>query len=127
MSALTPQPIDAEKFAVINTIAQALSWAGTRIDTIDARMLLQHILDVNHAYLLTHAEKPLTKAQAGQFGTLVLKRVSGFPVAYLTGEREFYDQVFRVTQAVLVPRPETELLVDLVLAATTQKKNLPPT
>lgn len=122
MSAVKPHTIDSANLGAIGTVAQALAWAGAQVDAIDARMLLQHVLGVNHAYLITHAEKPLTETQAGQYGALVLQRVSGVPVAYLTGEREFYSRVFRVTQAVLVPRPETELLVDLALATITENR-----
>ena len=104
-----------------DTLARALSWACRKIDAIDARMLLQHVLQVNHAYLITHPEEPVSVLQAATFSTLVLRRESGMPVAYLTGERAFYDQTFKVTPAVLVPRPETELLVDLALETMTEK------
>ncbi|MBX3640938.1 MAG: peptide chain release factor N(5)-glutamine methyltransferase [Nitrosomonas sp.] len=113
---LKQQELDQEKSDVCpGTISRALAWACRRIDTIDARMLLQHVLCVNHAFLLTHLEEPVPASLVEKFTTLVLQRVSGMPVAYLTGERAFYDQIFKVTPAVLVPRPETELLVDLVL------------
>jgi release factor glutamine methyltransferase len=105
----------------MDTLARVLSWAYRKIDAIDARMLLQHVLQVNHAYLITHPEEPVSALQAGAFSTLVLRRESGTPVAYLTGERAFYDQTFKVTPAVLVPRPETELLVDLALETMTEK------
>ncbi len=118
------QSIDQEKSDVcLDTISRALTWACRCIDTIDARMLLQHVLRVNHAFLLTHPEEPLSAALVEKFTTLVLQRVSGMPVAYLTGERAFYDQIFRVTPAVLVPRPETELLVDLVLETITADRS----
>jgi len=97
------------------TIGQALVWASRDIEAVDARILLQHVLNVNHAFILTHAEDALTTVQIEQFGNLVKQRIEGLPVAYLTGERAFYDLVFSVTPAVLVPRPETELLVDLSL------------
>lgn len=99
----------------MDTIARVLAWACRKIEATDARMLLQHVLRVNHAYLLTRAEEPVSALQTAAFRALVLQRVSGMPVAYLTGERAFYDQIFKVTPAVLVPRPETELLVDLAL------------
>jgi release factor glutamine methyltransferase len=86
------------------------------IDDIDARMLLQHVLDVGHAHLIAHPAQQLTAAQAQTFRLLAAQRAQGEPVAYLTGKREFYSLDFTVTPAVLVPRPETELLVDLSLA-----------
>ncbi|MDR4517563.1 MAG: peptide chain release factor N(5)-glutamine methyltransferase [Nitrosomonas sp.] len=98
------------------TISQALDWSYQQIEPVDARLLLQHVLQVNHAYLLTHADNLLDAELAEKFFRLVLQRVSGVPVAYLTGVREFYDLVFKVTPAVLIPRPETELLVEMALA-----------
>ena len=98
------------------TISQALDWAYLEIEYIDARMLLQHVMQQNQAYLLTHADDLLCSDHVESFSKLVLERVKGVPTAYLTGIREFYDQFFRVTPAVLIPRPETELLVDQALA-----------
>lgn len=78
-------------------------------------MLLQHTLGVNHAFLLTYPDHELTPCQADQFQQLVMQRRNGMPVAYLTGKRAFYDLIFKVTKSVLIPRPETELLVELAL------------
>ena len=98
------------------TISQALDWSCQQIELVDARVLLQHVLQVNYAYLLTHADDLLDAELVERFFRLVLQRLNGVPVAYLTGVREFYDLVFKVTSAVLIPRPETELLVEMVLA-----------
>ena len=98
------------------TIFEALGQARRNIADIDARMLLQYILDANHAYLLAHPEQKLTAEQTQAFYLLTDRRALGEPVAYLTGTREFYSLEFNVTPAVLVPRPETELLIDLALA-----------
>ncbi|WON75113.1 peptide chain release factor N(5)-glutamine methyltransferase [Nitrosospira sp. Is2] len=97
------------------TIREALDQARRDIDDIDARMLLQHVLDVGHAHLIAHPARRLTARQAQSFRLLVARRVLGEPVAYLIGKREFYSLSFTVTPAVLIPRPETELLVDLSL------------
>jgi release factor glutamine methyltransferase len=121
---LKRQVIHQEKIDLcMDTLSQALVWACRKIDVVDARMLLQHVLQVNHAYLLTHPEEPITALQAAAFGALVLRRANGMPVAYLTGERAFYDRIFKVTPAVLVPRPETELLIDLALEAMTEDRS----
>jgi release factor glutamine methyltransferase len=98
------------------TIFEALGQARQNIADIDARMLLQYVLNVNHAYLLAHPEQKLTTEQAQAFYLLTARRALGEPVAYLTGRREFYNLEFNVTPAVLIPRPETELLIDLALA-----------
>ncbi len=98
------------------TIRDALRRSNRDIDDIDARILLQYVLDVSHAYLIAHAEQALDSKQAQSFRRLMERRVRGEPVAYLTGKREFYGLGFTVSPAVLIPRPETELLVDLALA-----------
>lgn len=95
-------------------IAQALQRSG--VDAIDARVLLRAVLGVNDAYLIAHAGVALDALQSAQFRALAARRAAGEPVAYIVGEREFYGHVFKVTPAVLIPRPETELLVELALA-----------
>lgn len=76
---------------------------------------MQSVLEVSHAYLLTHYDDVLSVLHAQKFTELVLQRAKGVPVAYLTGVREFYDSMFKVSPAVLIPRPETELLVEIAL------------
>lgn len=97
------------------TILQALRQACRDIDDTDARMLLQNVLNVSHAHLVARPEHELTPEQAQFFRLLTARRVHGEPVAYLVGKREFYSLDFKITPAVLIPRPETELLVDLAL------------
>ncbi|MBL0010522.1 MAG: peptide chain release factor N(5)-glutamine methyltransferase [Nitrosomonas sp.] len=97
------------------TITQALTTACREIDRVDARLLLQHVLGVDHAFLLTYPDQVLTSQQTDKFSRLVKQRIDGIPVAYLIGKRDFYDLTFKVTEAVLIPRPETELLVELAL------------
>jgi len=96
-----------------HTLGSTLHAARQRIDETDARVLLCHVIDHSSAYLLAHPELELDESAAGRFAALVEQRAAGEPVAYLTGEREFYGRTFNVTPAVLIPRPETELLVDL--------------
>lgn len=97
------------------TIAQALATACRSIEPVDARLLLEYVLQTNYAFLLTHPEQLLTGQQSATFSQLIQERAKGLPVAYLTGERPFYDLTFQVTNAVLIPRPETELLVEWAL------------
>lgn len=96
------------------TILEALNQAR-HFGDIDARMLLQTALNVSHSYLIAHPRQELTPRQAQSFRALARRRARGEPVAYLIGKREFYSLEFTVTPAVLIPRPETELLVDLAL------------
>jgi release factor glutamine methyltransferase len=86
-----------------------------KIDPIDSRALLRAALGVSNTQLVAHPEQPLTDQQRTRFLAWLERRRAGEPVAYLTGEREFYSLDFKVTPAVLIPRPETELLVELAL------------
>ena len=97
------------------TIVKALSEARTSIDLVDARILLSHALQTSKEYLAAHPDRPLTADEAGRFRALVGRRVEGEPIAYLIGTREFYGRPFEVTPTTLIPRPETELLVELAL------------
>lgn len=97
-------------------IAGALAWARARVDLMDARVLLCHVLQCSAARLAAWPEARVDAADWAAFGTLVERRMAGEPIAYLVGEREFFGRAFLVTPAVLIPRPETELLVELALA-----------
>lgn len=99
-----------------DTIAQVLQGARRHIDGIDARLLLQHVLNVSAVFLAAYPDYQLKPRQIDSFQQLITKRIAGEPVAYLIGEREFFDLTFKVTPAVLIPRPETELLVELALS-----------
>jgi len=94
-------------------IAEALRSAD--IDPADARVLLRTAMRVSDAHLAAHPEQELTGTQQAGYRAWVERRRAGEPVAYLTGEREFYSLAFNVTPAVLIPRPETELLVEAAL------------
>lgn len=97
------------------TIREALDAAQQATSRIEARVLLREVLHQSDAYLLTHDDELLTAGQAQQYVSLVVRRVAGEPIAYITGCREFHGREFKVTPAVLIPRPETELLVELAL------------
>lgn len=97
------------------TIAAALSEAQHAIGRLEARVLLRHVLQCDDAWLIAHDDQQLTAQQTAAYGALIARRAAGEPVAYLTGSREFYGREFAVTPAVLIPRPETELLVELAL------------
>lgn len=79
-------------------------------------MLLGHVLERNRAWLIAHADDALAPEQADAFFALARRRREGEPVAYLTGAREFWGLSLRVSSAVLIPRPETETLVEVALA-----------
>ncbi|MBI3043615.1 MAG: peptide chain release factor N(5)-glutamine methyltransferase [Betaproteobacteria bacterium] len=95
------------------SIAELLRAAG--IALVDARALLRAALGVDDAYLAAHSERVPGAEECERYSGLLERRCAGEPVAYLTGEREFYSLAFKVTPAVLIPRPETELLVEIAL------------
>ncbi len=97
------------------TLGEALKRAEERIGATDARVLMCHAVARNAAYLIAHPEVQLRAGEHSTFDSLVERRAQGEPVAYLTGEREFYGRPYKVTPSVLIPRSETELLVDLAL------------
>jgi len=82
---------------------------------LDAQVLLSHVLHVERSTLYAYPERALTSEQEQRYFSLVQRRAQGAPVAYLTGHKEFYDLDFLVDERVLIPRPETELLVEAAL------------
>ena len=82
---------------------------------LDAEVLLAHLLGVDRVYLIAHGDDSLPESISHSYTTWIARRASGEPVAYICGEKEFFGLTFGLNQAVLVPRPETELLVELAL------------
>lgn len=96
-------------------LAEALALTP-REARLEAQVLFAHGLGVDRAWLIGHDRDRLSSAEIGAVEALLKRRLAGEPVAYLLGEREFYGRPFQVTPDVLIPRPETELLVDEALA-----------
>jgi release factor glutamine methyltransferase len=86
------------------------------VERLDAHLLLAQVLGQSRAWLLAHGDAALSDAQAGAFEAFIARRAAGEPFAYLVGEREFHGLTLAVSDAVLVPRPDTETLVDWALA-----------
>jgi release factor glutamine methyltransferase len=108
--------------AARNSIAQALQEATARLTTagcdtprLDAEVLLAHVVGQGRAWLYAHPEHIPSPAQLNVYHTLLERRAGREPVAYLTGSKEFYGLEFLVTPDVLIPRPETERLVEIAL------------
>jgi release factor glutamine methyltransferase len=104
------------------TVAAALSWARGKLSAaavgspgLTAELLLGHTLACDRVHLLTHPEQSLLPSQSDVYRSLVGRRCAGEPLQYITGEQEFFGLPFRVTPAVLIPRPETEVLVEKAL------------
>lgn len=98
-----------------DTVSALLQAAQAAVGRVDARVLLRHQMQRGEAWLIAHGDDVVAAATAEKFRALIARRSAGVPVAYLTGAREFYGREFAVTPAVLIPRPETELLVELAL------------
>jgi len=88
---------------------------------LDAEILLCRSIDVSRSYLFAHPEDVLDDAAFDRFDTLLARRLDGEPMAYIMGTREFWSHELLVSPATLVPRPETELLVDLALREIPRK------
>lgn len=83
---------------------------------LEAQILLQHCLSVNRAWLLAHENDALEANIHAEFEALLKRRLAGEPIAYILGKREFYGLEFKVTPATLIPRPDTETLVEAALS-----------
>ncbi len=88
----------------------------TSMDRTDAQVLMAHVLGVNRAWIAANPMRILTESEDAKIDMLAVERAMGRPVAYLLGSREFYGYEFAVDAAVLIPRPETETLVEAALA-----------
>ncbi len=97
------------------TIAAVLAEAQAAIGRSEARLLLRHQLRCDDAWLIAHGDESCADSDVQALRARVARRVAGEPVAYITGTREFYGREFAVSPAVLIPRPETEMLVELAL------------
>ncbi len=92
-----------------------LATAGIPLPWLDAEILVAHVLQSSRERLHSHPDRQLTVAQRARLRRLTTRRAARVPVPYLVGEREFYGHMFRVTPAVLIPRPSSELLVELAI------------
>ena len=110
-------------------VKQALVWASQKLKAkkntsadLDAEVLLSHVLKKPREYLFAYPETKLSTYQLKNFRTLLARRAKHEPIAYLTGHKEFYGLDFIVNKGVLIPRPETEALVEAVIKEVKNKK-----
>jgi release factor glutamine methyltransferase len=104
---------------LIETLRKAEEYfAAKKIPTprIEAQLLFAHTLDLRRIDLFTQSDRPLTAAELDRLRAVVRRRVTGEPTAYILGNRDFFGRAFAVSPAVLIPRPETEELVEHVLS-----------
>lgn len=102
-------------FAIATGTTIGASLRQPPIDPLEARILLAHALHLTRVQLITQSDRTLTADEASQISSLFQRRINGEPIAYITGEREFYGLMLHTTPDVLIPRPETELLVELAI------------
>jgi release factor glutamine methyltransferase len=107
-------------YQALKQATHILTQAGQTHTRLDAQILLSHILQIERSDLYAYPEHVLTSEQEQQFLTFITRRSQGEPIAYLTGHKEFYGLDFLVDKRVLIPRPETELLVEAALNACKQ-------
>jgi len=107
---------------IINSSITELKKHNIKFPHLDAEILLSFVLKKPREFLLTYPEFQLTKAQLNSFNKLISRRIKGEPVAYLTGKKGFYGLEFLVNKDVLVPRPETELMIEEALKTIKTKQ-----
>ncbi|MCG9697398.1 peptide chain release factor N(5)-glutamine methyltransferase [Shewanella sp. Isolate11] len=106
---------------MLKTLAEALEWASSQFveisDTakLDAEVILLHVIHKPRSYLYTWPEERLTADQVNDFKKMVAQRAIGTPIAHIVGEREFWSLSFMVNPTTLIPRPDTEILVETAL------------
>ena len=105
---------DKIKESSVLTLAQYFKQSGLPLS--EARMLVAELLQVSRAWMITHDDYVLSQEQFTQLQLLAQRRIDGEPMAYILGEREFMGLAFATNPAVLIPRPDTELLVETALA-----------
>lgn len=111
---MAPRATDGSRVKAQLAKARAtLATAGIPLPWLDAEILVAHVLQSSRERLHSHPDRQLTVAQRARLRRLTGRRAARVPVPYLVGEREFYGHMFRVTPAVLIPRPSSELLVEL--------------
>lgn len=109
------------------TLSQALIWGkhqlkNSRTAGLDARVLLEFVTKLNRADMMNRSDKLLTSSSFAKYQRLIAKRVTGMPVAYLTGRKEFMDFEVAVNRHVLIPRPATEAIVNTAVRLAKQFK-----
>ncbi len=117
-AALPTRTIALSLAAALKKLAQTSATAR-----LDGEILLAHVLRKNRAYLRAWPERTLGREERARFHDLIAQRAHGTPIAYLTGRREFWSREFMVTPDVLIPRPETELLIELALSFIPRNKS----
>ncbi len=123
--------VKAEKSKDIWTISTLLNWTvnyfktkGIKSARLDAEVLLADVIKKDRIYLYVHFDEPMQQNELAEFRDYVAKRAKHIPVAYIIGKREFMGLPFKVTSDTLIPRPDTEILVENVIANIDKEKEI---
>ena len=108
----------------LNTIRALIGEATPKIGRFEAMILLAHILGKPKEYLIAHDDEELPDTTLMTFDVYVSMRLDGVPVAYLTGRQEFFGRYFTVDHNVLIPRPDTEVLIEQALIVAPEKPEI---
>jgi release factor glutamine methyltransferase len=101
---------------ILNSAIERLTQARVPSPRMNAELLLMFTLDCDRAYLYAHPERELTQDESARYDEALASRAEGVPAQYITGHQEFWGMDFMVSPAVLIPRPETEHVIETVLA-----------
>jgi release factor glutamine methyltransferase len=112
--------------AARNKIIRELKQAGTESPELTADLLIGFVIERDRVFVLSHPEYPLNEDSRVRLSALTAQRARGEPLQYLTGEREFYGRSFHVTPDVLIPRPETEIIVETAVGLIRKNRELLP-
>lgn len=109
----------------VNHIQSLLQMAAAKgLSRLDAEVLLAHVLSESRVYLYSWPEKSVSEKDIIQFNSFIMRRLAGEPIAYLVGKKEFWSLMLDVKPGVLIPRPETELLVELALKLLPEEQEI---
>ncbi|KAB2824080.1 peptide chain release factor N(5)-glutamine methyltransferase [Aliivibrio finisterrensis] len=109
--------------ALLKRSIQSLALEGSDSPQVDAAVLLCHVLDKPRSYLLTWPEKVVSDEELSNFDALLERRLAGEPIAYIVGYREFWSLPLKVSPTTLIPRPDTERLVEVALDLLTESSS----
>ena len=110
---------------VLEWTTQRFADAGNGAARLDAQVLLAHVLECDRVALYTGFDKPLGDEELGRYRELIRRRLAGEPTAYLVGEKEFWSLALAVDARVLIPRPDTEVLVEVAVALAKDRAAVP--
>ncbi len=109
---------------LINWTTRYFTERGLQEPRLETEVLLAHALLQSRVYLYTHFDKPINQEERRQFRELIKRRIKGEPLAYIVGHKEFMSLDFKIDRSVLIPRPETELLVEEALEIARERQGL---